>query len=130
MIKPKEFDWQSNIWQDIFVHLESEGFDVNSPGSKEGECMSPYIVLKNNGSTRHSSFSTDIDLYSVMCYVPRAKYSQLETMLQEVKKAMKKLEPLVLPYGQQTPSFYDESIKAHMVSIEYKNYKKLLKEGD
>lgn len=130
MIKPKEFDWQNSVWQNIFVHLESEGFDVYPPGTKEGECLSPYIVLKNNGSFRHTSFSTDVDLYSIMCYVPQKAYSQLEIMLQDVKRSMKKIEPLVLPYGQQTPSYYDDSIKGHMISVEYKNYKKLLKEGD
>lgn len=130
MIKPNEFDWQDSVWQDIFVHLVSEGFDVYSPGTKEGECESQYIVVKNDGSSRHTSFSSDVDLYSIMCYVPQNAYSELEVMVQRVKMAMKKIEPLLLPYGQQTPSYYDDSIKAHMVSIEYKNYKKLLKEGD
>ena len=43
-----------------------------------------------------------------------------------MKAAMKGLEPMIVPYGNQTPSYYDDSVKAHMVSIEYKNYKKML----
>lgn len=89
--------------------------------------MAPYVVIKNDGSSKHSSFSTDVDLYSVMCYVPKQSYSILEPFVQRVKKAMKELEPMILPYGSQTPSYYDESVKAHMVSIEYKNYKKINK---
>lgn len=116
---------EGSRWKDIYLHLQKEGFEVYSPGIKLGECQSPYIVLKNDGSSRHTSFSTDVDLYSVLCYVPKQSYSLLEPFVQKVKRCMKNLEPLILPYGSQTSSYYDESIKAHMVSIEYKNYKKM-----
>ena len=112
-------------WQDIFMHLKNKGFEVYSPGVKVGECESNYIVVKNDGSTKQPGFSYDNDLYSIMCYVPVCSYSSLEVMVQEVKRAMKELEPMILPYGTQTPSYYDDSVKAHMVSIEYKNYKVL-----
>ena len=121
----QDFKYQASIWQDIFMHLKSSGFSVYSPGIKTGECTSEYLVIKNDGSSRHSSFSTDVDLYSIMCYVPKQKYSELEPLVQRVKKAMKELDPLLKPYGTQTPSYYDDSMKAHMVSIEYKNYKKI-----
>ena len=119
------FQYADSRWQDIFLYLKKMGFEVYSPGLKTGECLSEYIVVKNNGSSRHNSFSTDNDLYSVMCYVPKEKYSLLEPFVQRVKKAMKGLEPMILPRGSQTPSYYDDSYKAHMISIEYKNYKKL-----
>lgn len=113
-------------WQDIFLHLKSEGFKVFQPGMAIGECSEEYIVVKNDGSNVHSFASTDVDLYSVMCYVPKEKYYLLEPLVQKIKASMKKIEPMILPYGQQTPSYYDDKIKAHMVSIEYKNYKKIL----
>lgn len=122
----KNFRYLGSRWQDIFKHLTSSGFDVYSPGMKVGECTKEYVVVKNDGSSRLASFSTDDDLYAVMCYVPKQSYSKLEPMVQRVKKAMKELEPMILPYGSQTPSFYDDSYKAHMISIEYKNHKKLL----
>ena len=81
--------------------------------------------MKNNGSAKKVNVSTDEDYYSIMCYVPRNKYSELEVLVQKVKKAMKELKPMVLPYGMQTSSYYDDEIKAHMISIEYKNYKKI-----
>ena len=124
MIDISTFNFAESRWQDIFRTLKQSGFDVYSPGEKVGECIKPYIVVKNDGSTRHTSFSTDNDLYSVMCYVPKSSYSTLEPFVQKVKKAMKSIEPMILPYGQQTPSYYDDSFKAHLVSIEYKNYKK------
>ena len=121
-----KFQFAESRWQDIFVHLQKCGFDVYSPGTKVGECRSEYVVVKNDGSSRHGNLSTDDDFYAVMCYVPKQSYSSLEPLVQRVKKAMKGLEPMILPYGSQTPSYYDDSYKAHMVSIEYKNYKKMM----
>ena len=125
MINTNMFQYEESRWQDIFVHLKNAGFEVYSPGVKTGECISEYLVVKNDGSSKHSSFSTDVDLYAVMCYVPKDRYSFLETFVRRVKNVMKELEPMILPYGSQTPSYYDDSVKAHMISIEYKNYKKL-----
>lgn len=125
MIDLETFKYAESRWQDIFKTLEKSGFKVFSPGMKTGECTFNYIVVKNDGSSKHTSFSTDIDLYAIMCYVPKDKYSSLEPFVQEVKKVMKELEPMIKPYGSQTPSFYDDSLKSHMISIEYKNYKKL-----
>lgn len=125
MIDVSTFEYKDSRWQDIFLNLKNQGFDVYSPGIKTGECVSEYVVIKNDGSSKHTSFSTDVDLYAVMCYVPKNKYSSLEPLVQRVKNAMKRLEPMIKPYGTQTPSYYDDSYKAHMVSIEYKNYKKL-----
>lgn len=119
------FEHTNSIWKDISSHLKKSGFDVYSPGIKVGECTKEYIVVKNDGSLQHVSFSTDVDLYAVMCYVPKNKYSSLEPLIQNVKRCMKELEPLILPYGNQTPSYYDDGVKAHMISIEYKNYKKM-----
>ena len=120
------FKYAESRWQDIFKHLKSLGFDVYSPGVKVGECMDEYVVIKNDGSSKISGISTDDDLYAVMCYVPKQAYSKLEPMVQRVKKAMKELEPMIMPHGSQTPSYYDDGYKAHMISIEYKNHKKIL----
>ena len=125
MTKLEETKHSQSVWQSIFRHLKKEGFEVYSPGMKTGECTSKYIVVKNDGSSRHTSFSTDVDLYAVMCYVPKDNYSELESYVQQVKEAMKGLKPMVLPYGMQTPSYYDDTYKAHTISITYKNNKKI-----
>ena len=125
MIDVNTFKYRESRWQDIFMHLKDAGFDVYSPGTKVGECTSEYLVVKNDGSSKHIAYSTDVDLYAVMCYVPKDKYSTLEPLVQRVKNVMKGLEPMIKPYGSQTPSYYDDSYKAHMISIEYKNHKKL-----
>ena len=120
------FEYAGSRWQDIYLHLKKSGFDVYSPGVKAGDCTKEYIVVKNDGSSKLPNFSTDDDLYAVMCYVPKQAYSTLEPLVQKVKKAMKELEPMIMPYGSQTPSYYDDRYKAHMISIEYKNHKKIL----
>lgn len=124
MINPKEFIPKESRWQDIFNFLKQKGYDVYSPEMKIGECKKPYIVVKNNGSSKIIGYSTDDDYYSVMCYVPMNCYSKLEPYVSNVKKDMKELYPMIIDRGSQTPSFYDDTVKAHMISIEYTNHKK------
>lgn len=125
MIDTKDFVPLESRWQDIHAHLEKKGHEVYAPGTKNGECVRPYIVVKNDGSYRHANFSTYRDMYAIMCYVPKGQYSMLEVMVQRVKEDMKELEPMIVPYGQQMPSYYDDYYKAHYISLEYENYKKV-----
>lgn len=125
MIDTLEFVPLESRWQDIFAHLESKGYKVYPPGVKVGECTEPYIVVKNDGSYEHANFSTDRDMYAVMCFVPKGQYSKLEPMVMKVKEDMKELRPMILSYGQQMPSYYDDTFKAHYIAIEYENYKKI-----
>lgn len=124
MIDTRTFEAGESRWEDIFMQLKESGFDVYSPGIKTGDCTSPYIVVAVGSSFAHPSFSSDIDLYSVMCYVPKQSYSRLEPFVRSVEDSLEALKPMILPYGQKQPSFYDDTVKAHMVSISYKNYKK------
>lgn len=124
MIDTRVFESEASRWGDIFKQLKKSGFDVYSPGVKTGDCTAPYVVVAISSSVEHSSFSSNIDLYSVMCYVPKQEYSTLEPFVHSVEDSMAELEPMILAYGQKQPSYYDDTIKAHMVSIMYKNYKK------
>ena len=124
MIDTRTFNPGDSRWEDIFDQLKKAGFEVYPPGIKVGECTAPYVVVALGGSSVHTSFSTDVDLYYVMCYVPKQAYSKLEPFVREVDKAISGLAPMVLPYGQRQPSYYDDMVKAHMVSTTYKNYKK------
>lgn len=121
----EEFAYKASRWQDLYAHLKKFDFDVYSPGVKLGECEAPYLVIKQDGSSFQTFASTYVDLYTIMVFVPKEKYSLLDAEIQRVKRVMKFIEPLFYPTGAQTPSYYDDSIKAHMASITYKNYKKL-----
>ena len=124
-IKPLEFDYQQSRWQDLYVHLQNKGYEVYAPAQKVGECTKPYLVIKNDGSYKHVNFSTDRTQYAIYCYVPKLKYSELEPLVQRVKRDMKELYPMFQLYGQELASFYEDEVKAHYIAIEYENYKKI-----
>lgn len=39
---------------------------------------------------------------------------------------MRGMAPMIMPTYTETQSFYDESVKAHMVSVQYRNYRKII----
>lgn len=112
-------------WQDIYKHLVKEGFDAYSPGQHEGECITPYVVIKDAGATQYGNFSSTRNLYDIMCYVPKEQFSQLEPFVQKLQVAMIKMYPVIRPTHYKTPSFYDDTVKGHMISVQYLNYKKI-----
>ena len=125
MIDTATFKYEDSRWQDLYLFLTSKGYDVYTPGQKEGECLSKYIVVKYAGSVKADMTSSRRDLYDLILYVPKASYSQLESFVQQVISDMKEVEPLFMPYdNQQDTSYFDDSVKAHFVSIVYMNYKK------
>lgn len=125
MIDTATFKYEDSRWQDLYSFLVSKGYDVYAPGQKEGECLSKYIVVKYAGSVKADMISSRRDLYDLMLYVPKANYSQLEFFVQQVISDMKEIEPLFISYdNQQDTSYFDDSVKAHFVSIVYMNYKK------
>lgn len=112
-------------WKDIYNLLKSHGFNVYAPAQHEGECIEKYIVVKLGTLQRANDFSSVQYQYDLMLYVPQNEYSTLELFVEQVKAAMKELEPMIKPLNSQTGSFYDDSVKGHMVSIQYYNYRKL-----
>lgn len=115
----------SSRWQDIYKHLKKSGFAVYSPGQHEGECTSPYVVVKDAGTSRVGNFSSNQALYDILCYVPKDQFSQLEPFVQQLETSMKGLYPMVRPAHYKTPSFYDDTVKGHMISVQYINYQKI-----
>lgn len=124
MIKPSEFEYENSRLRDLYVFLDSKGYEVYFPVQHEGDCISKYLVIKYNGTSGSMSFSSREDLYSILCYVPSNQYSHIESFVQAVRKDMKELEPLFLPYNdQQLPTYFDDANKGYYVEIDYKNYK-------
>lgn len=111
-------------WKDIYRHLHSNGVDVYSPGQHQGECLSPYVVVKDAGSSQFNGFSSTSNAYDIMCYVPKSQFSELEPFVDCVESLMDGLYPMLKSTHDKTPSFYDDSVKAHMVSMTYVNHRK------
>lgn len=125
MINTNEFEYKNSRLQDLYSFLKKEGFNVYTPSSHEGECLTPYIVVKNDGGIKEADLSTIGSLYTIMCYVPKNSYSKLEPFVEHVKESMKALKPLFKHNGLETSSYYDDTVKGHMISIQYINYKKM-----
>lgn len=106
-------------WGITYDKLSDNGIDVYPPATKQGECTAPYVVLKEGTTSKAFGLSTEYHLYDVMCYAPN--YTSLEEIIGKAKSAMQTVFPMMMPTGNQTPPFYDDSYKAHMVSIEYRN---------
>ena len=111
-------------WQDIYRHLTKEGFDVYSPGQHSGDCTAPYVVVKDSGTPPYGNFSSAKSLYDILCYVPKDHFSQLEPFVDKLQTAMIKMYPVIRPAHYKTPSFYDDTVKGHMISVPYITYKK------
>lgn len=113
-------------YMDIYAHLSKAGFEVYSPGQKTGECKEPYIVVKDAGTLRYGEFSSTQTLYDIMCYVPKVRFTFLEQYVLQMKQAMKGLAPMIMPTYTETASFYDDSVKGHMISVQYRNMKQIV----
>lgn len=116
-------------WKDLYEHLKLQGFDVYSPAQHTGECTSPYIVIRDAGTSQYLQFSSEVTLYELLCYVPVQKYSSLQGYVKSVKEAMKSLWPMFIPMNYETPPFYDDTVKAHMTAIQYRNIRYTPKGG-
>lgn len=112
-------------YMDIYKHLNDNGIEVYTPSQHKGECKSSYAVVKDAGTIQYGTFSSTQTLYDVMCYVPKDRFTDLEQYVEKVKGIMKELRPMIMPTYIETTSFYDDTVKAHMISIQYRNMKKL-----
>lgn len=111
---------------DIYKHLSNNGIEVYSPAQKKGECTSPYVVLKDAGTIKIAGLSSTQTIYDVMCYVPKDRFTILEKYVHQVKQIMNKLQPMIMPLFIETASFYDDSVEAHMISVQYRNNRKII----
>lgn len=114
-----------NVLRSIYDVLKKNDIDVYFPGQHNGECVKEYVVVKSAGVNDEIIVSSERPLYDIMLYVPENKYSSLESSLQKVKQNLKELYPLISYTGVQTESYYDESVKGHMISVQYQGIRKL-----
>ena len=112
---------KKTLWEIISETLQAKEIDVHPPATKTGECKSNYVVVKNDGSSQISDFSSQQDYYTFMLYVPKDRYTDLSRFKSTVKEAIaSNLYPVLMPTGLETPDFYDDTVKAHMVSVTYR----------
>lgn len=112
-------------YMDIYKHLNDSGIPVYTPGQKQGECTEPYVVVKDAGTNQYNNLSSTQTLYDVMCYVPKDHFTDLEWFVAKVKALMDELRPMIMPIYSETASYFDESVNGHMISVQYRNMRKV-----
>ena len=108
------------MWKKIQQAIESIGVDCYPPATKQGECTSPYVVVKLSGASQISNFSSMTNYIDIMIYVPKSQYTELEEVKKRIEECLDGLYPMIAPAGTETPDYYDDSVKAHMKSIMYR----------
>ena len=112
------------VWDLVANELQNNGIDVYPPDVHEGDCTSPYCVFKDGGSTITGLLSTQTDLYTLLCYVPRQQYTLMKEYTEKCKNAVQSLAPMVMPTGKETETFYDDTVKGYMKSVQYRNHRR------
>lgn len=112
-------------WADVYLHLKSKEIDVYSPGQKTDTCITPYIVIVDNGQYGMAGSNRNgYSLIDVLVFVPLNKYSQIEGYRAQIKGYMKELN-CIKATGLETPVIIDDLVKAHTTSIQYQILKRL-----
>lgn len=113
-----------SLLKDAWNLLKDAGFNPFMPEQHKGECIEPYVVVKLSG-VLPLEVSSERPIYTFLVYVPEKEYTKLETNVFAIKQELKKLYPRIMYAGNETESFYDEQIKAHMISFQYYGIRKL-----
>lgn len=108
------------VWQKMSDELIADGIDVYHPATHKGEVKSPYCVVKDEGGAQLGKFSTQQRYYSLYCYVPMDRYTDLQDFVEKCKTAVERLAPMVMPTGQETPSVLDPTSSSYVISVEYR----------
>lgn len=116
----------SNLLLKTIDVLEKNDIEVYLPEKHKGDCLKPYVVVKQSGTMDIVGVTSEYKLYDILCYVPKNQYSYLEIFVYKVKMSMKELFPVLVYVGNQTESFYDETNKSFMVSFQYRNVRRVL----
>lgn len=112
----------NSIWQTIVDALKLHNFEVYPPATKKGECKSPYIVVKKDGTALVPGYSTKYVYYRFLLYVPKNEYHTMDIFEKEVRSVLDTdLFPLLMSTGSGEPDYYDDNINGHMRAFLYRN---------
>lgn len=114
------------MFAQIYKHLKNNGFDVYSIGQHEGVCLSPYIVVKENGESEVVGTSLVNDSIELLIYYPFGRYSELSEYKKRILDVMK-YQRGIRRVIEAMPTIIDDDKKAYMTSFTYKKIK--TKEG-
>lgn len=108
-----------SVYEKVYDKL-AESFDVYPPNTHKGDCKSNYIVLLGGSKIQTSSFSSQTVLLDILCYVPSNRYTDMGSYVVEVKRVLSEMFPQIIPTGNETTPYFDDTVDGWMVSIEYR----------
>lgn len=111
--------------QDVYKCLEGNGIEVYFPEQHIGEVKTNYVVVRQDGENQFENYSSLICSIDLYLYIPRNDYSKMQLFIDQVKEVMKKLEPMIKSNHYVSPSYYDDLLKGHTVTMTYEYYRKL-----
>ena len=106
------------LWDKTYKYLKDKGLDVYPPSTKQGECKKDYIVLKGDVTSQALNFSSEYHYYLVLSY--SKTYTGVLKLVDKVKHYMNEYAPNMMPTGIENPPYWDDSVKAFMVSVQYR----------
>lgn len=111
------------MFQELYRHLKSKGFDVYSIGQHEGLCTSPFLVIKEMGTTSTLEKNINKELVEIYVYYPKGRYSSVRGYVDSVELAMNELTNINVAY-EATPIFIDDDKQAYFTRLSYYKEKK------
>ena len=109
------------MYEKIWATLEKGNIDVYAPGQHKGECVKPYVVIKDFGESEIAGTALNRNVIDIIIFAPSARYSQVEPFVRLVKNALKELRELK-DTRYRSPIIIDEDKRAFTTSVRYERY--------
>lgn len=101
--------------------LAGHGIKAYAPGQHRGDCVEPYVVIKDFGQNEIVGTALNRNIIDVIIYAPIARYSQIEGFTQSVKVALREVKELK-DTRYRSPVLVDNDKNAYTTSMRYERY--------
>lgn len=110
----------------IFDTLQEKDIDVYFIGQHQGDCISPYVVIKDFGDNEISGISLDQNIIDFIIFCPIGRFEKVEEYVEEVKETLRSIE-FLQDARYRSPILLDQDKKAYTTSMRYKRYKAFIR---
>lgn len=101
--------------------LEAAGIDTYAPGQHKGDCIEPFVIIKNDGQSEIIGTASKRNTIDIIIYAPIAWYSKVDIFVADVQAALKQVRGLCDTY-YQSPVLPDDDKNAYTTSLRYERY--------
>lgn len=109
------------MYEAIRKTLAAAGIDAYAPGQHKGDCVSPYVVIKDDGQSEIVGTAAKRNTIDIIIYAPMAWYSKIAGIVSDVQAALKQIHGLHDTY-YQSPVLADDDKNAYTTSLRYERY--------